>query len=461
MRREQTREGRSSISLQQPTIVTASERLHHKLTFRKRVLFSLICLGLLICIAEVLSYVIWQLFPPIKLTDLAQFQHDLAHSGRDHRNNRETLHPYMGWVFDPDIVGKSSPQIGDLTVNELGFVDSGPSIRKRHSNQFLIGVFGGSVAQQMTAYSESTLIEQLKPCSELTGRDIQIVRLAMAGYKQPQQLMQLNYVLALGAEFDMVVNIDGYNETGMAIGDSRPRKLFIAYPSGWDARLTDVVDPRVTSDSYRLLRYRAIRQGWANWIIHSPLRRSWTVSLLWAAQDRALLNQQVDLGAELRKHRVAEGLGFARQGPHKDYGDISEMADDAAMLWRNSSLQMHHLCQGRGIRYLHFLQPNLYHSGSKPLSEDEKLNFYSPDQDVSQAVTLAYPLLIAQGRQLQKSGVAFRDLTQLFANVTDTMYSDYFCHYNQSGNDRLAIAVAETIAEDLTAHPNSPTTPTE
>ena len=51
-----------------------------------------------------------------------------------------------------------------------------------------------------------------RPTLVLSGRKIDIVRLALPGQKQPQQLMTLAWVQSLGAEFDIVVNLDGYNE---------------------------------------------------------------------------------------------------------------------------------------------------------------------------------------------------------------------------------------------------------
>jgi hypothetical protein len=43
----------------------------------------------------------------------------------------------------------------------------------------------------------------------------------------------------------------------------------------------------------------------------------------------------------------------------------------------------------------------------------------------------------------------FHDVTGLFANETDTIYSDYFCHYNSRGTNMLAEAVAEKVIEAL------------
>jgi len=35
------------------------------------------------------------------------------------------------------------------------------------------------------------------------------------GYKQPQQLLVLSYFLSIGQPFDMVMNIDGFNEVAL------------------------------------------------------------------------------------------------------------------------------------------------------------------------------------------------------------------------------------------------------
>ena len=38
------------------------------------------------------------------------------------------------------------------------------------------------------------------------------VNLALFGYKQPQQLTTLAYLMSIGGQFDLVLNIDGFNE---------------------------------------------------------------------------------------------------------------------------------------------------------------------------------------------------------------------------------------------------------
>src|SRR5436309_3415270 len=44
------------------------------------------------------------------------------------------------------------------------------------------------------------------------GKDIVMINLAQGGYKEPQQLLALGYVIALGQPLDLVINMDGFNE---------------------------------------------------------------------------------------------------------------------------------------------------------------------------------------------------------------------------------------------------------
>lgn len=380
------------------------------------------------------------------LKRMPEFRETVAELGTERKNQLEVLHPYLGWIFSPD--GKVSDE-APVNVNSLGFVDSASSLRKRSPDRIVIGVCGGSVAQQMTFEGEQAFRNRLSASPALKGRTIEIIRLAMAGYKQPQQLMAINYVLSLGGEFDFIINIDGFNETGLVVGENDITGVFAAYPRNWHARLLDVVDPRNFAMSYRLLEIRATRQAKAQWWMKSSLRHTWSGSLVWAAQDKRLRSQQIDLGLELTRVNRIQGLGFARQGPAQLYSNEGEMYSEIVKLWRNSSLQMHHLCVGRGIKYLHFLQPNQYHEGSKPLSAVELEKYYSPNEDFAIGVKKSYPRLMAAGESLRNDGVAFHDLTQLFSSETETIYSDYFCHYNARGTDLMAEAVADRILDTL------------
>lgn len=79
------------------------------------------------------------------------------------------------------------------------------------------------------------------------------------------------------------------------------------------------------------------------------------------------------------------------------------------------------------------------------MDEREKTIAYLPSRYLEPART-AYPLLVEKGKELRAEGLNYHDLTQLFSTVAAPIYVDGCCHYNPTGNERLAAAVAEAIA---------------
>ena len=92
---------------------------------------------------------------------------------------------------------------------------------------------GGSVARQFAVNATDLLSDELATCPEFVGWTCQFVRLAGDGYKQPQQLMTLIYMLSLGAEFDVLINLDGQNEAVLPKIDNIPFGLNSAFPGDW------------------------------------------------------------------------------------------------------------------------------------------------------------------------------------------------------------------------------------
>ena len=79
-----------------------------------------------------------------------------------------------------------------------------------------VGIFGGSVSQWFALQGARPLIATLQASPGLRSRSILVLNFANGGYKQPQQLLFLNYLLAIGQRLDYVVNIDGFNEVAIA-----------------------------------------------------------------------------------------------------------------------------------------------------------------------------------------------------------------------------------------------------
>jgi hypothetical protein len=270
------------------------------------------------------------------------------------------------------------------------------------------------------------------------------VGLAFSGHKQPQQSMAVNYVLALGGEFDLLINLDGFNEIALADGNVRGQ-CSPFYPRDWDERLHDAPARAHLADHEQLWQVRGRRQQAARAMQASWLRWSALRSLIWKWQDILFAREETRLAAQTHTHTVAERWSFRRVGPPVSFTNDDEKYARFAEVWANSSRELHHLATGEGFRYVHALQPNQYDPLSKPLSESETQLAYNHDSDYRRSVEAGYPRLRDAGRRLREQGVPFHDLSGLFSDVAETLYCDDCCHFNRRGNELLAQAIAAAI----------------
>lgn len=276
-----------------------------------------------------------------------------------------------------------------------------------------------------------------------------VPRLRGQCYKQPQQLIALILLSLQGVRFDAVVNLDGFNEVALSSTDAgmrynpllaSRRHYLLMMSLGRDAgaieRYAEVIGTR-----RRIGEWRAAADHWL-------AGRS---ELLRAAFGRVVLELETR-AARLEQHlqeQASPPPGLAAWEP--ECLQRSEKCWDLiADIWQSSSLQMAAISQQLGARYLHVLQPNQYDEGSKPLSEHEREIAYAPDGEWPAGARRGYPLLRARIPELRARGVAVLDLSQLFAGVSEDIYSDPCCHYNLRGNDLLATAIARAILQQNT-----------
>ena len=72
--------------------------------------------------------------------------------------------------------------------------------------------------------------------------------------------------------------------------------------------------------------------------------------------------------------------------------------------------------QSHDIAYFHFLQPNQYVEGAKPISDEEAAVAINPKHPYRRAVSGGYPYMNSFGETLIDKGVVFTDLTWIFEN---------------------------------------------
>jgi hypothetical protein len=360
------------------------------------------------------------------------------------------LHPYLGFVYDPSLENKRRRKKTGIGINDYGFLDSGNPIHRRSPDRLIVAVVGGSVAYYVSVDGEKVLRESLREVAG--GREVVLVRMALGGWKQPQQLLAISWMLSLGAEFDAVINIDGFNEIALPWPENAQIGVFPSYPRLWSVQTRGVPSSEEKKLLADALLANAYRERWARSFLDSPVRYSVTAQVFWKIRDTVLISNLVEKIAALQAWKPDE-LPFGSRGPGVPDGLTErELYADLAVQWRRASIQLSQICEANDIRYLHFLQANQYVEGSKPvMSAEERRVAINLQHAYRPGASDGYPYLVAEGGSLREAGVDFHDLTMIFADEADPMYSDDCCHYTEAGNRKVAEHIARAAATAIEA----------
>lgn len=142
----------------------------------------------------------------------------------------------------------------------------------------------------------------------------------------------------------------------------------------------------------------------------------------------------------------ATSYSLETHGPRRTYA-ADELRQIAAESWYWGAWLLARLARRHGAEYYHFLQPNQYVPGAKPLTDEELAKAFREESQGVEEVRLGYPLLMARGRRLREQGVEFFDLSDIYADSSETLYKDDCCHLNERGHELLAAAMLQRIIE--------------
>lgn len=376
------------------------------------------------------------------------------------------VHPYLGWVRQTGgrvaFRGVFPPGV-DLppwtenhrTANTFGFLSPVFDYSGVDEGDFAVGVFGGSVASNLVTIGGRALRDELEArLPEPTSRVV-LLNFASGGYKQPQQVMALAQALVLGVPLDLVINLDGYNEVVFGELDAS-RGHHPVFPSRRHHAAvleftSDMPDEEALELAGRVVAMRRRAAELAAAMAESPLARSELLRALVGL--KVLAEERRADRIELRLQEVAASspsVGARLAGlPHSCLGERGACWPLIVDIWERSSRVMDGLLRARDIPYVHFLQPNQYVEASKPLSEEERRVAFREEGRRGRDAARGYRELRARASVLRSFGVRFHDLTGLFEEHVETLYRDACCHLNPRGNELLALAVAERVADLL------------
>ena len=400
-------------------------------------------------------------------TDPYRSAHALIPETRDQRLTLEGLHPYFGQThmpgapFDipeslrrvrPDGGGKApdSATPSRLKTNNFGFVSAFDyPVSRTRGDQFIIGIFGGSVGAWFCQVGVHRLVEDLHENGFFKAKELVPLCFSHEGYKQPQQLLVLAYFLSIGQSFDLVVNIDGFNEVALSsINDQHGVDISMPSYSHMSPLINLVNQATLTPAKLKSL---------AQISRHKEQLNSLAVRI-----DQARL---ASVGVVLEQyyaiveHRYrAELLAFdALPSNPSDQSVIhvtpavkaregATLVEDIARNWIGSSSLMNALLAAQGVPYFHFLQPNQYYT-TRTFSSAEAMVALSEASSFKPGVVTGYPALVAasESSAVKNSSLRFFSGIHIFDRESSPVYLDNCCHYSLVGSELLADFIARSV----------------
>ena len=284
------------------------------MTLRKKALFFGMMVVMLFIIFEVTAwgsyYITYDEFHSLDEPGDGETTRDAK--GNVITTNRQILHPYYGFTH-------SSP-------NHALNIFPPP---QRREGALIVGLTGGSVADQVTSHFQE-ILERHIVAKELALTP-QVYNLALNAYKQPQQLAVLTNFLANGGEFDIFINLDGFNEVAESAQMHQAHGLNPAFPWFW-LYITRRSDAQVALTG-RILALRDEQRILSSSTRSFPLRLSGVYRLITRLRLERLESQILRLNADLL-NSISQSAEYSleTQGPLAEYANDAELHQALARL---------------------------------------------------------------------------------------------------------------------------------
>ncbi|MEG4944819.1 hypothetical protein [Microcoleus sp. F4-D5] len=364
----------------------------------------------------------------------------------------ERFHPFLGFIQQPGPDFRPG-----FKVNNYGFISPYDyPLKKTKKNQFFIGVFGGSVASNYGVFEVQNKIlpQYLKQLPGLKDKEFVILSFATGGYKQPQQLLILNYFLALGQELDLVVNIDGFNEVALSNLNNK-NQIDLAMPSiqhilPLTSLANNSLSTKAMKATIRIQENKArINQGLER-LQHCSLAACDALTSVYV--QNLVNNYKTDVikfEKERTKQKKDDSGSVIYINTNKSVLQDSVAFQEMALNWAKSSIFMHKVLSASNVPYFHVLQPNQYYQTKRVFGEAEKQIAFNKDTPYAKSVQIGYPALFKKFPNLEKNNINIVNAVNVFDKTKEAVYVDSCCHYNQAGEVVFSNYVGRSILEYL------------
>lgn len=353
--------------------------------------------------------------------------------------NNLVLHPYLGFAIDPDLARADGFPNG--VVNELGLLGADP-LAPAPPGSARVLVLGGSFAAQLCNREGAALSRAVAGHPAIGARPVHLDCAALGSARQPQQLLTLAYLASLGATFDLILTIDGFNDVVVPVTFNHRKGIFRAYPHGWDRRVGGIPDRTELVAIGRLAALDEERVLLANRVYGSGAQRSAALLQLWALRDDRLGARRASLALALEAP-ADTGRSWVVTGARIPQPDADAARTQAVADWQTGARLLDHFATALGADSLHVLQPNQYLEGSQNLAVVGKS--IDPEHFYADAARRGYPQLVGATANLAAQGVPILDLTLVFREATLNPWSDACCHLTDPGYRQFAEALGAAI----------------
>lgn len=409
----------------------------------KVIIINIIVLAVLLELVSAVVYLIKH--KAFFYTDNENRKVDLAiKADVDRQLTDKRFHPFFGYTY----------KAAQTETNNYGFnCPYNVPLKRENLNWYIVGVFGGSVADDFYRLGTERLTQRLKQQPGMAEKEFIYLNFAMGGYKQPQQLQILTYFLSIGQELDLAINIDGFNEMVFCFNNNR-LNLDMGMPSGQHILpLRDLMDSNaVTGEKleaiWNIRKHKAAFNETQNILQDTPFASAHLILSVYAKNIyRKYREETLRFDKLIKPASPADSIvnvKYTKGNPDED-----SLLTDVVSFWSRCSLLMSRAVEAQNGRYVHVLQPNQYFS-QKTFTAEEQYKAVDRQGPYNYLVQKGYPSFIREVANLQSKSVNSLDATALFDKSFETLYIDNCCHFNQTGNQLLAEFIADKIAQNKT-----------
>ena len=346
---------------------------------------------------------------------------------RFRKSNFKTIfpHPFFGFGIRDNYNYSKKFNNEPLFVNDINKINLDDKIK--------ILILGGSVATHLSLnnsddkYNYNNKLINHKDIFEKTINSyfstdkFIVINAAIGGGKQPQQLFKLYYLDLINFKFDIIINLDGFNELALPLSENYQINDHLIYPRNF-SRLVSTFNSN----------FDCVND------INKRTKRFLLFPILELYDLYKIRNCHFSLEGENKNTgtRFSNMTNFKKRDLEKSFEHVKEV-------WENSSEKINDFSKLKNIFYIHVIQPNQYLKDSKKLTNKEiELLNYSKYGDI---ISKFYYSFNFENLKIKNK----LDLKYIFKYNNNEIYRDYCCHLNNYGMHLISKEIVKKFELEL------------